>query len=85
MHYGLDIFADIPAVSPADNPTDALPIVIVTLVIALIGGGIIHGLSRNRSCLARIVAVVIFTLLVVAGLLIALVIAYDFLDGGILL
>lgn len=84
MHYCSGIHTDIPSVPIGENPADALPIIIVTLLVALIGGGIIHGLSRNRSCLLRIVAVVVFTLLVVSGLLIALVIAYDLFDGGML-
>jgi len=79
-----DMQTELPTVSIGSDWKQALPIVIVTLIIALIGGGIIHGLTRNRSCLLRIITVVVFTLLVVVGLLSALVVAYDLFDGGML-
>ena len=78
------IQTELPVVPVGTDWKQALPIVIVTLIVGVVGGGIIHGLTRNRSCLLRLVAVVVFTLLVVAGLLSALVVAYDLFDGGML-
>lgn len=78
------IQTELPTVPVGTDWKQALLIVMVTLIIALVGGGIIHGLTRNRSCLLRIIAVVVFTLLVAAGLVLAWWIAYRPFDGGML-
>lgn len=85
MHQVLsDMQPELPTVPIGTDWKQALPIVIVTLIVALVGGGIIHGLGRNRSCLLRIITVVVFTLLVAAGLVLAWWIAYRPFDGGML-
>lgn len=78
------IQTELPAVPIGTDWKQALPIVIVTLIVGVVGGGIIHGLGRNRSCLLRIITVVVFTLLVAAGLVLAWWIAYKPFDGGML-
>lgn len=84
MHHVVSgIQTELPSVPIGTDSTQAVPIVVVTLLVALVGGGIMHGLSRKRSCLLRIIAVVVFTVVVVTGLLIALWVAYDPSHSGV--
>src|SRR5699024_7898490 len=49
MHQVLsDMQPELPAVPVGTDWKQALLIVMVTLIVALVGGGIIHGLTRNR-------------------------------------
>lgn len=54
----------------------AAPLLIVTLVVAVAGGGIIYTLGRQRRHIARIIATVLFTGLVATGLIIAIFCLY---------
>lgn len=83
MHHVSGIQTEIPSVPMGDGSAQALPIVIITLIVALVGGAIIYALGRKRSCLLRLIAVVVFTLFVAAGLLLSLWIAYNPTNGWI--
>lgn len=69
--------SDLPSLPVGEGSVEALPVVIITFIVALLGGAIIYALGRNRSCLLRLIAVVTFTCLVAAGLVLSLWIAYD--------
>lgn len=52
----------------------AVVMLILTLIIALVGGGIVRGLHRR---LVRVIAAGLFTTLVATGLLLAIMSFYD--------
>ena len=81
MHRSLQHYSEIPSVPLGEGSVDAVPIVVITLIVALFGGAVIYGLGRNRMFLLRLVAVIVFTLLVGAGLVLSLWIAYRPTNG----
>lgn len=83
MHRSLQHYSEIPSVPLGEGSVDAVPIVVITLIVALLGGAIIYGLGRNKMLLLRLIAVIVFTLLVGAGLVLSLWIAYRPTSGWI--
>jgi len=54
----------------------AAPILIVTLMIAVVGGGFAYTLGRHRRRIARFVVSVLSTILVALGLILAIFYVY---------
>src|SRR5699024_989879 len=59
-----------------DALATAAPLMIVTLVVAVAGGGIIYNLGRQRRRLARVFATILFTGPAARGLIVAIFYLY---------
>lgn len=82
-HLSATAQVDLPSLPLGDSAVEALPIVVITFIVALLGGATIYALGRKGRCLLRLIAVVVFTFLVAAGLVLSLWIAYDLSRWGL--